>query len=141
MGLAYWPENELPRPQQDGYQNAIGDPRRVTPPDAGPPRVRRRLSRVADTIRMSFMLTHTQRARLLAFWYDDTVSGTSVFIVPDWEMHGVPLADENGNVILIAPNRPLLISAYHHALFGTPPSITPLGGQYWNASIEISKLP
>lgn len=141
MALPVWPSS-FPRPMLSGFGTVLPDGRQSTSMQAGPPRVRRRYSSAATIRQATMILDVNARQRFWRFWGDDTTGGSLPFLVPDWTLDGRPLATASGEILTTTDGVPLLVSAWHLALFGTdqPPSEAPLGVQF-RMTFTLSILP
>jgi hypothetical protein len=119
---------ELPPPNRSGFQFELGDGRRRTRPEAGPPRVRRKFSSAADQVALVSDLTRDQYARLARFWRDDTAGGSLPFLMPDPTSNGWPLLSSDGLPLLAGDGSTVLVSAWWLCIFGErPPAFTVVG--------------
>ncbi|RUS64867.1 hypothetical protein EGN72_02430 [Pseudorhodobacter sp. E13] len=122
-----WPSS-LPRPERQTWQRSLQDGRRKTQGDAGPARYGRKLSRVAQTVTMSMLLTRDLRAVFDRFYEVDCAGGTRLFNMPDPTTDGWPLLGSDGLPLLAADGQPLLLSKLWLCSWGdTPPSETLVG--------------
>lgn len=138
--IAEWPEDDLGCPLRRGFSEGFTDPRQMTAPEAGPPRVRPRFSRTSNTLDLSFSLTWHERDVLTRFWEEDTQHGTVIFAMPEWPDNNRLLLDDALGGLTDETGTPLRVSAYFLALFATPPNFSPYGSK-WLTAFQVHKMP
>ncbi|MBN8917733.1 MAG: hypothetical protein J0I31_19220 [Rhizobiales bacterium] len=138
---AVWP-SELPqRPLRDPYRRSLASGRQLTSADSGPPRSRRRYSRVARPASMAFIVTLNQLARFWRFHDEELDGGTLPFWIRDPVMNGVPVLTTDGAPILIG-GLPLLTSSWWLCILDQdPPSEASLGGGRFQLSVPMLVMP
>lgn len=139
---AVWPSDLPQRPLRDPYRRTLATGRQLTSADSGPPRSRRRYSRVARPVTLVFVVTSNQLARFARFMRDDLADGALPFWIRDPVRDGAPLLTSDGASILSPAGAPVLISAWWLAMLDAQdPSDTALGGGNWQLSIPILVMP
>lgn len=122
--MALWPETLPQRALAEGYSEGFRDGRLQTAPEAGPPKMRRRVSSVGKPVMVSLKVDVEQLTRLEDFWDIDTQGGVLPFWFPDQTRGGVQLFTESGVALETDIGAPFLNAAWWLVMFGgTPPSI------------------
>lgn len=140
MTVPVWPA-ELERPLRDGYNPQRGEGRRLSSEDAGPFRVARRYSSIADSVRMTFDWSRVQLARFNRFYVDEVAHGSLPFWMPDWEFDGLRLLTDDGLPLLTDDGTPLLMASSWLVLFGRGLPSRSLYGVRCKVSFEIAVMP
>jgi hypothetical protein len=142
MAIPVWP-SELPqRFLVDGYSEKLRDGRLLSKTSAGPGKARRRFSSAVLPVSASIRLDYASKARFERFWYEDTEGGVLPFSIPDQTHDGLPLLDEDGNVVLAGlTGQPILVTANWLAMFAQEaPTLTPYGLEF-RASFTLNVMP
>lgn len=138
---AVWPPELPQRPLRDPYRRSLASGRQLTSPDSGPPRGRRRYSRVARPVSMAFVVTLNQLARFRRFHDEDLDAGTLPFWFRDPVMSGVPMLTTDG-VPLLVGGVPLVTTAWWLCMLDQePPSEAALGGGRFQLSVPMLVMP
>lgn len=117
MSFAIWPAT-LPRPDRDGWQSQLADPRLKRSVDAGPPGYRRRWSSVPRRVALKVTLKRDQKAVFEKFIEDDLQFGSKPFEMPDPTTEGWPMLTDTGEPVLDGDGRPILLAAKWICLLG-----------------------
>ena len=140
MTLAAWPAS-LPRPERDTFSMVPAEARLKRRAETGAPSYRLRFSGVPKYVSMSVLLTRSQRATFDEFFEVTTRWGSLPFTMADPTTEGWPMTDGNGNPVVDALGRPILMSGTWLCLFGdTPPSETVTGIRF-RKSFRITVMP
>lgn len=94
-----WYPRELPAPTAPDFTIALGDGRRFSDNDAGPPSARAGAA-VADVVSMVTLLTLTQKMRWLRWRDEEIAGGLDPFLMRAWGRDGAPLARANSARLL-----------------------------------------
>lgn len=81
--MASWPETLPVYVERDGYSEGGPDGALRSPVDAGLPKVRARWSAVPKHVKVSYLLTATQKGYLDTFWQTTTRCGSISFTWTD----------------------------------------------------------
>ena len=83
MATETWPATLPQQLRRQGYRQARGDNRIITPTETGPPKRRRRSTAAIGSLRGSMTLSYDQ-VQTLSTFYDDTLNdGVDSFNFPD----------------------------------------------------------
>lgn len=140
MSLAVWPA-DLPKPQRDGFQGQIMDPRKRKATETGPPGYRRRWSSVARAVSLSIDVTRSQKAIFDNFYEDETGMGSLPFWMPDPLTDGWALLDAEGNAVLSGDGAPILLSAQWLCLFGDETPMESIRGVRFVIAFSVAVMP
>jgi hypothetical protein len=137
--MLIWPA-ELPPPTRNDYSLSLGDNRRFTQGDAGPPRLKGNRSKPTNQVAMSIIVSRNGRARFERFLHD-TDNGALPFLIPDHGTHGWGLATEDGAALLTEDGAPMVLDAWFTCRFGQQmPGLTPVGVE-WKISFNLLVYP
>jgi hypothetical protein len=142
MTIPVWP-SELPqRFQREGYSEQSQDGRLFTRTSAGPPKTRRKYSRVLQTVPASIVVGYDGKSRLERFVREETVQGSLPFIAPDQSHDAVALGDELGAELIDESGAVLIDTATWLVMFAENelPKYDP-DGLKWRASFTRTGLP
>jgi hypothetical protein len=141
MTIAVWP-SRLPQPNASGYSEGIGDPRRFTQYEQGPPRSRRRTSNAVNAVQMTLTVDDSERATFDKFWLDTTADGSILFTMPDKGRDFLILTDENDEVLTDENDEPLAQTETWLCMFGQGgPQHRALGAGIWQISFPLVIYP
>ncbi|MBR26590.1 MAG: hypothetical protein CML46_06570 [Rhodobacteraceae bacterium] len=136
-----WPA-DLPRPNRDGYQVGIEDPRLRKSAETGPPGWRRRWSSVARSVSLTVDLSRSQKAVFDQFHEEAAGYGALPFEMPDPVTDGWPLLTADGAPVLTSGGAPVLLAARWICLFGaTPPVETLVRPLTFRKSFDVWVMP
>ena len=141
MPVEQWPSTLPQRAVKSNYSESVRDGRQMPQPDVGPPMTRNRMASAARTISLSFIMTAAQTTYLDYFWKVTLRGGVKPFTIRDMRLDGLPLTDENGEILVDENGNILTHTAFWFVLFGEKPTYTPLGGSYWNVALTVVDLP
>ncbi len=139
MTVPTWPA-DLPRPNRQGWQAQMQDPRLARQTEAGPPGYRRRWSSTAREVSLVVDLTRSQKASFEAF-FDSVQQGAGTFWMPDPTTDGWPMLTADGTPLLTAEGAPMLLSAQWLCLFGASMPVETILGSRARISFSVSVLP
>ncbi|MCZ4259013.1 hypothetical protein O4H53_26025 [Sulfitobacter sp. G21635-S1] len=140
MSVPLWP-TDLPKPQREGFQTQIVDPRLRRVGETGPPAYRRRWSSVAETVGLSIDVTRNQKALFDDFFKHVTAFGSLPFYMPDPLTDGWPMLDHAGTPLLTAGGQPLLLSARWLCLFGDETPAQTIRGVRFIIAFTVAVMP
>lgn len=144
MTVLVWPAALPNTMARDNHRYTFGDGRLRSATDVGPGKVRRRFSATAKPLSGTMILSLDQRIQLETFWNDDTKGGTLPFIFPAIGIDGAALTMADGTELTTSDGTPITMSAHWLVQFlptGNPPSLASLGGDWWQASLELQVMP
>lgn len=127
-----WPIDLPQRLTYSSYTRRAGDVRQWTPYEGSEfSRVRRKYSRGADVVPLSFPAQLSQVARFERFYDEEANKGISLFTMPDQERDGAQWLYDDGSPVMVDDETPALISARWLCRFGQEPyDIARVGGIY-----------
>lgn len=142
MTIPVWPSSLPQRVLRDGYSEQSQDGRLFTRTTAGPPKTRRKYSRVLQTVAGAIVVDYDGKARLERFVREETVQGSLPFIFPDQSHDAVPLGDGLGAELLDETGAVLIDSAKWLVMFAQNelPRYEPFGLK-WRASFTLTVMP
>lgn len=140
MTLPSWPA-ALPRPNRQGYQASIDDPRLARAREAGPPGYRRRWSSVARQVALVIDLSRTKKAVFDQFYEITTGFGSMPFWMPDPVTDGWPMLSAGGLPVLTGDGAPLLMSGQWLCLFGATPPVETILALEFRIAFSVSVMP
>ena len=140
MSLAVWPA-DLPKPQRDGFQVQIADPRKRKAAETGPPGYRRRWSSVARNVALSIDVTRSGKAVFDTFYDDETRMGSLPFQMPDPLTDGWALLDATGKAVLTEEGAPILLSEQWLCLFGDETPVQSARGNRFVIAFSVTVMP
>lgn len=117
MAALVWPTSLPQCLLQDSFQSAYQDATVRTQMDSGPAYARQRFT-PGKQIQGVLMITKAQIVTLDSFYLVTTQAGTQPFTWTD------PSTDADADMT-----------------FSAPPTITPAGGRYWRAALQLYILP
>lgn len=123
------------------FQMETGDGRLHTRNDAGPMRIRRKYSQVANTVAITIDVDRNQLARFDRFYNEEIGSGTLPFLMTDPMTAALPLLDADTIQLTTHDGKPLVCAATWVCLMGEqPPVRTPIGVR-WRVSFQVMVMP
>src|SRR5262249_38482241 len=132
-----WPA-ELPQiVQLSGYQESPPDLVLRTQMDAGPAKVRRRFTSGVRPIKASLTLHENECQMLDNFFIQDCAGGALAF---DWQSQRSPDASELVDESDLVTDSTFLLVA-RSMRFVKPPTYQPLGGELYEAMLDLEILP
>jgi hypothetical protein len=137
--MQIWPA-DLPAPIRDDYGVTLGDNRRFTQGDAGPPRPKGNRSKPTRGVAMTLIATRNQLARFERF-RDDVGYGAVPFLMPDYGTHGWGLASEDGAPLMTEGGGVLLLDAWFTCLFGQRAPAISVTGLNFRITFDLLVLP
>nr|WP_272212408.1 hypothetical protein [Marinicella sp. W31]MDC2878323.1 hypothetical protein [Marinicella sp. W31] len=140
MTILTWP-SELPKPDRDGYQRQIDDPRGERPRDTGPRGWKRRWSSVSKSVSLTIDVDRSQKAVFDRFYEDNADFGSSLFWMPDPTTDGWPLLMPDGQPLLMHDGTPLLMAARWLCLFGKPVPSETVRGIRFKIAFNVTVMP
>jgi hypothetical protein len=142
VAIPVWPSALPQRVLRSGYSEQSQDGRLFTRTSAGPPKTRRRYSRVLQTVPAAIIIDYDGKARLERFVREEIVQGSLPFIFPDQSHDGVPFGDELVADLLDESGAVLIDTAKWLVMFAQNelPRYEPFG-LAWKASFTLSVMP
>lgn len=142
MTTPIWPSSLPQRVLRDGYSEQSQDGRLFTRTSAGPPKLRRRYSRVLKTVPASVVITYEEKAILEQFAEEETVGGSVPFLIPDQSHDDISFGDEDSDFLMDENGDYLVDKANWLVIFAQNelPRYEPFGVQ-WKASFTLTVLP
>lgn len=140
MTVQIWP-SDLPRPERPTWQLQPQDGRWPKQSDNGPPGWRRRFSGIARTVRLSVLLSRSERQVFDNFYHDDCAGGSLTFYMPDPTTEGWALLTEDGAPLLTEDGAPILLSAQWLCLWGEEVPAETIQGIHFRKTFSVTVLP
>ena len=116
--MANWPATLPASVLQEGFAETLPDTALRTSMDVGPAKLRRRTSAAVRPVRAALNLSTSQAADIETFYVSTLEGGTLPFDFTD--------------------PRTLATQSFR---FTAPPSLSPLSGNLWRASLDMERLP
>jgi hypothetical protein len=140
--IPVWPSILPQRVLRDGYGEQSQDGRLFTRTSAGPPKTRRRYSRVLQTISAAIIVDYDGKSRLERFVVEETEDGSLPFIFPDQSHDAVAFGDELGAELTDESDTVLIDTATCLVMFAQNelPRYEPFGLS-WKASFTLTVMP
>jgi len=139
-----WPP-ELPRRVLvDNQKTTLGEGRLKSATDVGPGKVRRRFSSAVKPVTVNFTLNGDQRIRFISFFEEDTAMGSLPFLFPEVGLYGAMLTTSSGDPLTTLGGVPITAVSWwlvRYSIASDPPSITPMGADWWQGAMALEVLP
>jgi len=140
MTILTWP-TDLPKPDRDGYQRQIDDPRLGRNRDTGPAAWRRRWSSVSKSVSLTIDVDRSQKAVFDRFYEEDADFGSNLFWMPDPTTDGWPLLASDGRPLLLPDGTPILMAARWLCLFGKETPRESVRGIRFRIAFNVAVMP
>jgi hypothetical protein len=139
---AVWPE-ALPRPLRDQYSGQRVDPRRERTVAYGTGNDRPRFSAVGRYINAGIMMDLAQRQEFWRWYIDELREGVLPFWMPDFELTGAALTDDQGQMLTDDDGRVITMVRTNlcRIATGSVPTEGEFSGQHRLVSIQLEVLP
>ena len=143
MPALVWPSNIPSRLNRAGASLPYADARRRFETNAGPGRLRKRMSTATRNVSGVLNLSAAENAWLETFFHETTKGGVLPFWFPDVERRDMPLLEDTTLApLFVTGDAPLLISSHWLCQFGQePPAPQPMAGGRMMVQISLVVLP
>ncbi len=141
--MMVWPAELPQRMNVQGYSGTWADGMSWADTETGPGKSRLETWAAVEPVTAAMDCTLQQLARFDRFYRVDLALGSAFFLLPRQEWDGVPIASDEGAVMLTPAGAPLLISAWSVVRFGKDqrPARQPLGGPWWRVTMALDVMP
>ncbi len=126
MTVPLWPAQLRQFMSAPDFSTAPPDGRLRSPVDAGPAKLRRRVTVAIKPVSGSIRCDQDQMARLERFWLEDLRGGVLPFLFPDQVYNNALLCTEAGEPLLTEASDNLLVANWWLVQFAEPPPLRPL---------------
>jgi hypothetical protein len=141
--MIMWPADLPQRPSVSGFSKRVAETRLMTPMDAGPPKVRRRITAAVRPVSVQFDARMSGVARFERFWEEEAKYGAEPFLLTDPLRNETPILETGGLPVITPEEEAILVVSYWLCLFGEgAPTIQPLNSGVWfSISFQLNVMP
>lgn len=141
MTVPVWPSQLPQQTLVQGFQASVRGKRLTTAMDTGPGKQRRRGAPVRP-VTCAIMVDADNRALFDVFFDEDCVGGTLPFLIPDQQLDGLLLDDQDSLLLETEDGSPLILESWWLCCFGTSePATSAVAGNWFSIQFDLLVLP